>query len=149
MKIAEVFLNQTNKRIDHAYDYRIPPHLEAVIEVGMRVVVTFGFGNRRVEGFIIRIKETTDYSGRIKEIVENIDSQPILNKEQIELCLWMKTAYCSLFYEALAYFTMAVQIKQETCYYKNQGNFDLNLKENWFLKHYFTKDGDELLLKKV
>lgn len=149
MKIAEVFLNQTNKRIDHAYDYRIPPHLEAVIEVGMRVVVTFGFGNRRVEGFIIRIKETTDYSGRIKEIVENIDSQPILNKEQIELCLWMKTAYCSLFYEALAYFTMAVQIKQETCYYKNQGDFDLNLKENWFLKHYFTKDGDELLLKKV
>lgn len=149
MKIAEVFLNQTNKRIDHAYDYRIPQQLEAIIKEGMRVVVTFGFGNRRVEGFVIRIKETTDYSGKIKEITENIDSQPILNKEQIELCLWMKAAYCSLFYEALAYFTMSVQIKQETCYYKNQGDFDLNLKENWFIEHYFTNDRNELLLKKV
>ncbi|MEO1815590.1 MAG: primosomal protein N' [Acetobacterium sp.] len=154
MKIAEVFLNQTNKRIDHAYDYRIPQQLEAVIKVGMRVVVSFGFGNRRVEGFVIQIKETTDYSGRIKEITENIDSQPILNKEQIELCLWMKTAYCSLFYEALSYFTMSVQIKQETCYFKNQGSFDLNLKENWFIEHYFTEDKNTedknaLLIKKV
>lgn len=149
MKIAEVFLNQTNKRIDHAYDYLIPQQLEAVIEVGMRVVVSFGFGNRRVEGFIIRIKETTDYSGRIKEITENIDIQPILNKEQIELCLWMKTTYCSLFYEALSYFTMSVQIKQETYYFINQGSFDLNLKENWFLEHYFAGERNTLSLKKV
>ncbi len=149
MKIAEVFLNQTNKRIDHAYDYRIPQQLEAVIEAGMRVVVSFGFGNRRVEGFVIRIKETTDYSGKIKEISENIDNQPILNKEQIELCLWMKTTYCSLFYEALSYFTMSVQIKQETYYYKNQGIFDLDLKENWFLEHYFSEDSSALLIKSV
>ncbi|MDD3306654.1 MAG: primosomal protein N' [Acetobacterium sp.] len=149
MKIAEVFLNQTNKRIDHAYDYRIPQQLEAVIKTGMRVVVSFGFGNRRVEGFVIRIKETTDYSGRIKEITENIDSQPILNKEQIELCLWMKTTYCSLFYEALSYFTMSVQIKQETYYYKNPDSFDLDLKENWFLEHYFREDSSALLIKRV
>ncbi|WP_373482045.1 primosomal protein N' [Acetobacterium sp.] len=149
MKIAEVFLNQTNKRIDHAYDYRIPQQLEAVIEAGMRVVVLFGFGNRRVEGFVARIKETTDYSGRIKEITENIDRQPILNKEQIELCLWMKTAYCSLFYEALSYFTMSVQIKQETYYYRNPGCFDLNLKEHWFLEHYFAEDRNALLLKRI
>jgi primosomal protein N' (replication factor Y) len=149
VKIAEVFLNQTNKRIDHAYDYRIPQQLESVVEVGMRVVVSFGFGNRRVEGFIIRIKETTDYSGRIKEIIENIDNQPILNKEQIELCLWMKTAYCSLFYEALSYFTMSVQIKQEICYFKNQASFDLDLRENWFVEHYFTEDKNAQLIKKV
>ncbi|WP_373485040.1 replication restart helicase PriA [Acetobacterium malicum] len=149
MKIAEVFLNQTNKRIDHAYDYQIPQQLEAVIEVGMRVVVSFGIGNRRVEGFVIRIKESTDYSGKTKEICENIDTQSILNKEQIELCLWMKTVYCSLFYEALSYFTMSVQVKQEIGYFKKQGSFDLNLKENWFIEHYFTDDKNALLIKKV
>jgi len=140
VKIAEVFLNQTNKRIDHPYDYRIPQQLEAVIEAGIRVVVQFGIGNRQVEGFIISIKETTNFTGRIKEITEIIDSQPILNKEQIELCLWMKTTYCSLFYEALSYFTMSIQVKDETYYYKNQGSFELNLKENWFLEHYYPKD---------
>ncbi len=149
MKIAEVFLNQTNKRLDHTYDYKIPQHLETVIEGGMRVVVSFGIGNRQVEGFVIAIKETTDYSGKIKDIIDRIDNQPILNKEQVELCLWMKTVYCSLFYEALAYFTTAVQVRSETYYYKNQGCFDLNLKEYWFLGHYFTEEKTELLAKKV
>jgi primosomal protein N' (replication factor Y) len=149
VKIAEVFLNQTNKRIDHPYDYRIPQQLESVIEAGIRVVVQFGIGNRRVEGFIISIKETTNFTGRIKEITEIIDSQPILNKEQIELCLWMKTTYCSLFYEALSYFTMSIQVKDETYYYKNLGSFDLNLKENWFLEHYYPKDQKTLRQKKV
>ena len=149
MKIAEVFINQTNKRIDHPYDYLIPQQLETIIKAGMRVVVQFGIGNRRVEGFILLIKETSDFSGKIKEITEIIDNQPILSKEQIELCLWMKTTYCSLFYEALSYFTMSVQIKVETCYYKSAGGFDLNLNEHWFLEHYYSKDKNMLLLKKV
>lgn len=149
MKIAEVFLNQTNKRIDHAYDYRVPVHLESVTQEGIRVVVQFGIGNRRVEAFITKIKETTDYSGKIKEIIENIDMEPILNREQIELCLWMKTVYCSLFYEALSYFTMAVQIKQEIDYYRNYEKLDLDLKQNWFIEHYFDNANEVLPLKKV
>lgn len=52
MKIAEVFLNQKNKRIDLAYDYVIPQKLEAVIKEGMRVVVPFGIGNRRIEALL-------------------------------------------------------------------------------------------------
>ncbi|MBI4856891.1 MAG: primosomal protein N' [Acetobacterium woodii] len=149
MKIAEVFLNQKNKRIDHAYDYRIPQQLESVLKVGMRVVVLFGNGNRRVEGFVVFIKEATDYSGRIKEIIENIDSQPVLNKEQIELCLWMKTSYCSLFYEALSYFTMSVKISQEIHYYFRKDNLELDLKEHWFIEHYFNGKNVALTLNKV
>jgi len=149
VKIAEVFLNQTNKRIDHAYDYRVPVHLESVTQEGIRVVVQFGIGNRRVEAFITKIKETTDYSGKIKEIIENIDMEPVLNREQIELCLWMKTVYCSLFYEALSYFTMAVQIKQEIDYYRNYEKLDLDLKQNWFIEHYFDNANEVLPLKKV
>ncbi|AFA48938.1 replication restart helicase PriA [Acetobacterium woodii] len=149
MKIAEVFLNQKNKRIDHSYDYEIPKELEAVIKVGMRTVVTFGIGNRQVEGFVVLIKETTTFSGKIKKIIENIDIAPVLNKEQIELCLWMKTAYCSLFYEALSYFTSSVKIKLEICYTKKGGNFALDLRETWFIEHYFTTENEVVLLKKI
>lgn len=149
MKIAEVFLNQKNKRLDHAYDYCVPLHLETVIDAGMRVVVSFGNGNRRMEGFVVLIKEATDYSGRIKKIIENIDSQPVLNKEQIELCLWMKTSYCSLFYEALSYFTMSAKISQEIRYFLKKDDLELNLKENWFVNHYFTKKNEALALSKV
>lgn len=140
MKIAEVFLNQKNKRIDHAYDYRIPKNLESATKAGMRVVVSFGSGNRWIEGFVILVKEATAYSGKIKEIIENIDMKPVLNKEQIELCLWMKTSYCSLFYEALSYFTTAIKTIQETSYCKSEGDFSLNLSESWFMEHYFKHE---------
>lgn len=149
MKIAEVFLNQKNKRIDHTYDYEIPKELEAVIKVGMRTVVLFGIGNRQVEGFVVLIKETTTFPGKIKKIIGNIDIEPVLNKEQIELCLWMKTAYCSLFYEALSYFTSSVKIKPEICYFKKAGNFALDLRETWFIEHYFAKENEIVFLKKI
>ncbi len=149
MKIAEVFLNQKNKRIDHSYDYEIPQELETVIKVGMRTVVSFGIGNRQVEGFVVLIKETTTFSGKMKKIIGNIDIEPVLNKEQIELCLWMKTAYCSLFYEALSYFTSSVKIKSEICCSKKAGNFALDLRETWFIEHYFAKENEVALLKKI
>lgn len=149
MKIAEVFLNQKNKRIDLAYDYVIPQKLEAVIKEGMRVVVPFGIGNRRIEAFVTVVKEASDYTGKIKRITENIDVKPILNKEQIELCLWMKDFYCSLFYEALSFFTMGIKTSQEINYHRNQGDFTLDLNETWFMEYYFKLGNETVSRKKI
>ena len=56
MRFAEIYLNQTNKRIDHPYDYKIPERFEPVVVPGVRVGVTFGNGNRQLEGFVVRVK---------------------------------------------------------------------------------------------
>jgi primosomal protein N' (replication factor Y) (superfamily II helicase) len=110
VKFAEIYLNQTNKRIDHPYDYKIPERFESVIVPGVRVGVTFGNGNRQLEGFVVRVKEETAYPDKIKELEAVIDESPILTKEQIALCLWMKSTYCSLFYEGLYHFTSPVKV---------------------------------------
>lgn len=110
MKFAEIYLNQTNKRIDHPYDYKIPERFEPVVVPGVRVGVTFGNGNRQLEGFVVRVKEETAYPDKIKELEAVIDESPILTKEQIALCLWMKSTYCSLFYEGLYHFTSPVKV---------------------------------------
>ncbi|MBS6339759.1 MAG: primosomal protein N' [Eubacterium limosum] len=110
MKFAEIYLNQTNKRIDHPYDYKIPERFESVIVPGVRVGVTFGNGNRQLEGFVVRVKEETAYPDKIKELEAVIDESPILTKEQIALCLWMKSTYCALFYEGLYHFTNPVKV---------------------------------------
>lgn len=110
MKFAEIYLNQTNKRIDHPYDYKIPERLTASVLPGVRVSVNFGNGKRQLEGFVIRVKDTTDYPEKIKELDTVIDKSPILTKEQIALCLWMKEYYCSLFYEGLCNFTNPVKV---------------------------------------
>ncbi|KNZ40215.1 replication restart helicase PriA [Acetobacterium bakii] len=148
MKIAEVFLNQKNKRIDHAYDYAVPKKSEELIKVGMRVVVAFGFGNRRTEGFVTVVKETSHYTGKIKEILECIDKEPILLKEQVELCLWMKSYYCSLFYEVLSYFTSSVKAIREIEYHQNQEKHAESLAGTWFIQHYFKDDQNRILMDK-
>jgi len=148
VKIAEIFLNQKNKRIDRAYDYAIPVNLEKYVKVGMRVVVPFGFGNRRIEGFVTVVKEASFYTGKMKEIIENIDKEPILLKEQVALCLWMKSYYCSLFYEALSYFTASVKAVREIEYHQNQNKNPETLTGSWFIQHYFNDHPNRILMDK-
>lgn len=136
MKIAEVFLNQKNKRIDHAYDYAIPESLREKIQPGGRIVVPFGRGNRQVEGFVIAIKEVGTYTGRTKEVLELIDNVPILLEEQIALCLWMKAYYCSLFYEALSLFTSVVKVTKESRFFWEESKSPETLTEKWFYEKY-------------
>jgi len=146
LKIAEVFLNQKNKRIDQAYDYTIPENLEMEIKVGMRVVVNFGFGNRRIEGFVTVVKEDSLYTGKIKKILECIDKEPILLKEQVELCLWMKSYYCSLFYEGLSYFTASVKTIREIEYHQVQDKDSESLTGQCFIQHYIKDRPGRVLM---
>ncbi|MBK5243608.1 MAG: primosomal protein N' [Eubacteriaceae bacterium] len=149
MKIAEVFLNQKNKRIDQAYDYVVPENLEKKVRMGMRVVVPFGFGNRRIEGFVTGVKKNSDYTGKMKEVLECIDKEPILLKEQVELCLWMKSYYCSLFYESLSYFTASVKAIREIEYHQTQEKDPESLTGNWFITYYFKNKNQVLKDKNV
>ena len=64
MKTAAVFIRQKNKRIDKPYDYLVPDNAEA----GMRVVLRFGAGGKRKEGFIVQIKESSEFPDKLKQI---------------------------------------------------------------------------------
>jgi len=108
MKISQVYLNQTNKRIDMVYDYLVPETLQ--VEPGMRVLVNFGQGKRVVEGFVVRMVAQSAFQSKLKPILAVIDHSPVLRPEQIRVCLWMKTYYFSLFYQALSYFTTPVKV---------------------------------------
>ena len=83
MKVAAIYLNQTNKRIDKPYDYAIPVGLEQNVRPGMRVAVPFGRGSRLLEGFVIQVKEETAFFDRLRPIEAIIDTEPILSAKQI------------------------------------------------------------------
>lgn len=51
--------------------------------VGMRVLVPFG--NRNIEGFILRIYKDGDFDYEVKSIIKLIDDRPVINEEMIEL----------------------------------------------------------------
>src|SRR5690606_28402884 len=58
-------------------------------EPGMRVKVPFG--NRKVLGFITKLKETSEFDPkRLKPIHELMDVVPVLNEELLKMAQWMK-----------------------------------------------------------
>ncbi len=87
--IAEVIVDvpviQTNK----PYEFKVPKKLQEDLEVGMRVIVPFGRGGRRIQGFITLLKEDQEYDGELKEIIDIMDLNPVLNNEMIELGEWI------------------------------------------------------------
>lgn len=91
--IAEVIINSNVKNLDKTFDYNIPIELEDKVKVGSRVLLQFGNMKRLEEGFVVGIKEKSDY--KVKEIksVEN----SYLNEEKIELAKWIQQRYfCNL-----------------------------------------------------
>lgn len=98
--IAEVIVDVLNKQVNRSFDYVIPPHLESIIKVGYRVHVPFG--NMKRMGFVVNIKDNTDYaSKRLKEILDTIDIYPVLNDEFIDIAKFIAENNFSFYATAL------------------------------------------------
>ena len=95
--ICAVALDAATYAIDKLYSYRVPDELREQVQIGTRVLVPFGFGNKRAEGVVLAFREDTgEY--RLKPIVEALDEQPVLTQEQLKLAAWMRERlYCTYF----------------------------------------------------
>lgn len=97
-KVCAVAVDTAAYAVDKLYDYTIPAHLLDQAQVGCRVLIPFGRGNKRSEGVILRLHETADPSLRLKPIAEVLDEQPVLDAEQLRLAVWLREhLYCTFF----------------------------------------------------
>ncbi|WP_301390067.1 primosomal protein N' family DNA-binding protein, partial [Enterococcus entomosocium] len=53
--IADVIVDVPTMQTDQAFTYLVPSEMEAAIQVGMRVAIPFGNGNRQVQGFVMAL----------------------------------------------------------------------------------------------
>ena len=67
---------------------------------GKRVLVPFGRGNRRSEGFVLDIVYEEDKPA-YKPIDAFLDDAPLLDGRDIRLVRWMKARYFCTYYDAL------------------------------------------------
>ena len=77
--------------LEKTFTYKVPSGIDA--EVGMRALVPFG--NRKVEGFIMRIYNDGNFDYEVKELFSLIDDYPVINKEMIELGKYISNKYLS------------------------------------------------------
>jgi len=99
-KIASVFINNATREFDKEYHYEVPDELKEKALPGVRVIVPFGKGNRKVEAYIYKLTETSEIN-ELKKIIKVLDKKPLIDEKMFKLSMWMKDRYVCTFSEAL------------------------------------------------
>lgn len=90
--IAEIAVSGTAYSFDMLFSYRIPAEMK--LQRGCRVLVPFGRGNRRRVGVVMGFNEDDEKS--LKPIAAQIDTEPVLNAEQLKLAEFLhERTFCT------------------------------------------------------
>ncbi len=90
-EIAEVIVDVKARQVNRPFDYLIPSEYSDTIALGSRVIVPFG--PRKVQGFVVRLKDQSEKEQTLKEILYPMDSEPSLSEELIQLGRFMADHY--------------------------------------------------------
>ncbi|MBF0844313.1 primosomal protein N', partial [Streptococcus danieliae] len=66
-----------------------PQALQAQAQVGMRVIVPFGKGERQIQGFIVGLTDEYGLTIEPKQVTSLMDLAPVLNNEALQLADWL------------------------------------------------------------
>ncbi len=86
---AQIMINTNAKELNKVFDYIVPTEMEKTISIGARVFVPFGKGKNLSEGYVLDLKQESEFAN--KEIAKIEDN--ILTDENIELAKLMAEKY--------------------------------------------------------
>ncbi|AUI71419.1 primosomal protein N' [Companilactobacillus alimentarius] len=89
MTVAEIIVDVPTMQTNRPFEYSIPEALNDVVVPGMRVEVPFGRGKRKIQGFVMKTKDQSDFKGKLKPISRVIDLKPVLSNEMLQLSYWL------------------------------------------------------------
>ena len=92
--IAEIILNSDAKDLNRTFDYEVPNELQTKIKIGSLVFVPFGNRKKVEEGYVIGLKEKSEYKTKM---ISQVQENEVLDEEKIELAKWITNRYfCNL-----------------------------------------------------
>lgn len=98
MKAACIIVNTTLKKLDRVFHYLVPEGMD--LQPGHRVLVPFGAGNRKTEGYCLGFEEI-EPNTTLKYVAKRLDEQPLLSPSRIALARFIKRRYICSMSEAL------------------------------------------------
>lgn len=121
IRIAKIVLSAATYAIDRPYDYQIPEEMYP-LPAGVRVIVPFGAGNRRVEGLVLSVEEKEQTEKPLKSILTRLDQQPVLDAEGLRLALWIRERwFCTVYDAARAMLPAGLYYSLQDCYKLAEG----------------------------
>ena len=89
--IAEVIINSNVKNLNKTFDYNIPFDMEEKITIGSRVLVKFGNIKKLEEGFVVNIKDSSEWEN-LKDI-SAVEEKDFIDEPKVEMAKWMANRY--------------------------------------------------------
>jgi len=87
-RIAEVAVPVN---VDQIFDYLVLPLQRDSIAVGKRVRVRFA--GRPTVGLVVGLKKKSTYRGRLNQVLEVLDSEPVIDEQALKLAPWLSAYY--------------------------------------------------------
>lgn len=115
---ASVAVENTAYSFDKLFDYLIPESLADKVRAGCRVLVGFGRGSRKRQGFVFSVSEDFCDDGiKLKPVLEVLDEEPVLTEEMLELASFVADrTFCTLFDAARSFLPSGIYLKVTQMY---------------------------------
>ena len=84
-KVAKIAVSRAAYGFDNEYSYTVPDELSRLVDVGVRVVVPFGKGNKKTIGFVTRTYEAAEYNSDLKPIISLVDEESLVVPEMMKI----------------------------------------------------------------
>lgn len=97
--VAAVCIEQPLPHLDRLFDYRIPDTLLGQVRPGCRVRVTFA--GRLVSGYVIALKDHSDFTGTLTTIKRLITAEPIVSEEFLQVATSIAQRYAGTLSDVL------------------------------------------------
>lgn len=100
VKYGKLIINNKSTQLDRLFTYIIDEDLIDSIEVGMRVLVPFGRGNKVITALLVEILDENDSKYKMKKIIDVLDDKPLISKSLLDLGFWMKDRYLASYLDS-------------------------------------------------
>lgn len=102
MLYADIILDISAKALDRPFQYALNEDLQNTVEVGTKVIIPFGRGNREVEGYVINITHTPVMAREKIKFVKSIVKESIPAEGRLlKLAGWLRRTTGSTINEAI------------------------------------------------
>ena len=105
-KLISVAVEKTTAEFDKLFTYKVPLEIEGKLQVGARVIVPFGRGNKKQQGLVFDIFPAEEFKEKsilhkIKPIIDVIDEEPLIDSEMFAIINYLKKHTFCTYYDAV------------------------------------------------
>ena len=112
-RYADVIVDISHESVDRPFTYRIPEALKGKLKTGMSVLVPFGKGDSRRQGYIIAFRDSISFDeSKAKEIERIAGDDTAVDAVMVRLAGWIRAQYGSTMIAALKTVLPAKQRKR-------------------------------------